>query len=370
MGYLGNNLYAANTSYRVIDNIASSFNGVTTSFPLKVGGFTPVPFPINPQNCLISVGGVPQQPDITGTDGFTFSGSNIVFSSAPAAGEKFWGVILAGADYVLAGITYPNGSANAPSITFSSNTSTGLFLSSTNVLGIATGGVQAVTIDSSQQVGIGTTSPNRTLHVYGDQAFSNSNNTGTLLFAPASSANYIYSRAADNSITAVPLVFAVGSADAARIDTSGRLLVGTTNTDPAGNNVTGIALAPGSVSSFQNGSSTALALGASANTTTYNSVSDKRLKDNIQDSDSALNSIKAVKVRSFDWKVDGISVEYGLIAQEALLTTPEVVSVPDDPDQMMGVDFGRITPRLIKAFQELVDEVESLKAEVAALKGA
>jgi hypothetical protein len=159
VAYLGNNLQVANTTYRVIDDISSGFNGSTTSFALKVQGLTPVPFPVNEQNCLISVGGVPQKPDYTGTEGFKFSGSNIVFSSAPAAGEKFWGVILAGADYVAAGVTYPNGTANTPSITFGSNTSTGLFLSSTNVLGIATGGVQAVTIDSAQRVGIGTTSP-------------------------------------------------------------------------------------------------------------------------------------------------------------------------------------------------------------------
>jgi hypothetical protein len=84
-------------------------------------------------------------------------------------------------------------------------------------------------ITSAGNVGIGTSSPNRTLHVYGDQAFSNSNNTGTLLFAPAASANYIYSRAADNSITAVPLGIAMGSTDAVRIDTSGRVGIGTTS---------------------------------------------------------------------------------------------------------------------------------------------
>jgi hypothetical protein len=154
MPYLGNNLYAANTSYRVIDSIASSFNGSTTSFPLKVGGAAPVPFPINPQNCLISVGGVPQQPDTTGASGFTFSGSNIVFSSAPASGEAFWGVILAGADYVTAGTTYPNGSASVPSITFSSNTSTGMYLVSPNVLGFTTAGVQGMNLNASSNLSV------------------------------------------------------------------------------------------------------------------------------------------------------------------------------------------------------------------------
>ena len=159
MPYLGQNLQVANTIYRTIDDISSGFNGSTTSFALKVNGLTPVPFPVNEQNCIIVVGGVPQKPDLTGAEGFKFSGSNIVFSSAPVAGEKFWGVILAGADYVAAGVTYPNGTASTPSITFGSNTSTGLYLVSTNVLGFATGGTAAATIDSSQRFGVGTTTP-------------------------------------------------------------------------------------------------------------------------------------------------------------------------------------------------------------------
>ena len=98
MTYLGNNLQAAYSSYQLIDSLTASFNGTTTSFPLRVNGVTPVPFPINEQNVLISVGGVPQKPDASGAEGFKFSGSNIVFSSAPKTGEAFWGVILAGAD--------------------------------------------------------------------------------------------------------------------------------------------------------------------------------------------------------------------------------------------------------------------------------
>lgn len=167
MPYLGNDLQVAYQTYQVIDDIAASFNGVTVSFPLRVNGVTPVPFPISPQQCLIIVNGIPQEPDITGAEGFRLSGSNIVFATAPTAGQKFWGVILAGADYVNAGVQYPDGSASAPSVTFNTNTSTGLYLASSNVLGFTTAGVSAGVINGAGNWGIGTSTPTDKLTVAG-----------------------------------------------------------------------------------------------------------------------------------------------------------------------------------------------------------
>lgn len=149
MAYLGNNLQAAYSSYLLIDSLSASFNGTTTSFALKVNGVAPVPFPLNEQNVLISVGGVPQKPDPTGAEGFKFSGTNIVFSSAPKTGEAFWGVVLAGADYVNVGVTYPDGTAATPSITFNSTKTTGLYLAGSSTLGFTTAGVLRSTIDSN-----------------------------------------------------------------------------------------------------------------------------------------------------------------------------------------------------------------------------
>ncbi|NBR24565.1 MAG: hypothetical protein EBU08_12500, partial [Micrococcales bacterium] len=149
MAYIGNNLQVAFPSYRIIDDISGSFNGSLKTFALKVSGAAPVPFPINPQQCLISVNGVVQKPDPTGASGFNLSGTNIVFATAPTGGWAFFGIILAGADYVNVGANFPSGTAAAPSITFDSNTTTGVYLASSNVLGFATGGTQRITIDSN-----------------------------------------------------------------------------------------------------------------------------------------------------------------------------------------------------------------------------
>ena len=142
MPYIGNNLQVAFESYKAIDDISSSFNGSTTSFALQVNGVAPDPFPKIPQNCLISVGGVVQEPDDTGTTGFKFTGTNIVFSSAPASGESFFGVILAGADYVNVGANFPDGTLAAPSVTFTDDLDTGFFRASSGVVTLVSNGTK------------------------------------------------------------------------------------------------------------------------------------------------------------------------------------------------------------------------------------
>ena len=158
MAYIGNTLRTAQPNYQIIDDISASFNGSTTSFALQVGGVTPAPFPVSAQHCLISVGGVIQQPDPTGTDGFLLSGSNIVFSAAPSAGEDFFGVVLAGADYINVGAAFPDGSVATPSITFDQDTDTGLYRRGANNIAITTNGTERVSIDSGGRLLVGTSS--------------------------------------------------------------------------------------------------------------------------------------------------------------------------------------------------------------------
>lgn len=152
MPYLGNDLQVAQPSYRNIDDISGSFNSVTTSFPLLVSGSAPVPFPINSNQCLISVAGVVQRPDDSGTEGFRISGGNIIFSSAPSTGADFFGVILAGADYVNVGVNFPSGSAAVPSITFDSDLDTGIYNSAANQVSITTAGIERLRVDSAGQI--------------------------------------------------------------------------------------------------------------------------------------------------------------------------------------------------------------------------
>ena len=100
-----------------------------------------------------------------------------------------------------------------------------------------------------------------------------------------------------------------------------------------------------------------------ASSTTYNTSSDERLKDNIVDAPSASDDIDAIQVRSFDWKADGSHQKYGMVAQELQSVAPEAVSGDADSDDMMGVDYSKLVPMMLK-------EIQSLRARVAQLEGA
>jgi uncharacterized protein (DUF2252 family) len=110
-------------------------------------------------------------------------------------------------------------------------------------------------------------------------------------------------------------------------------------------------------------------------TVAYATTSDLRLKENITDCPSALNIAQQIKVRSYNWKEDGRRVDYGFVAQELNPFFPDAVCQGDDseeivdPKQTWQVDYGKITPLLLKAIQEQQALITQLQADVAALKG-
>ena len=73
---------------REVDDISSSFNGSTTAFTLQVNSQNVSPGSSNA--IIVSVGGVIQNP---GTD-YTVAASTITFTTAPASGLSFFGLVL------------------------------------------------------------------------------------------------------------------------------------------------------------------------------------------------------------------------------------------------------------------------------------
>ena len=115
---------------------------------------------------------------------------------------------------------------------------------------------------------------------------------------------------------------------------------------------------------FENSSGTLVgSILRNGSSTNYNTTSDQRLKKNIVDAPSASEDIDAIQVRSFDWKADGSHQKYGMVAQELVTVAPEAVQASADSEEMMGVDYSKLVPMMLK-------EIQSLRARVAQLEGA
>ena len=176
------------------------------------------------------------------------------------------------------------------------------------------------------------------------------------------------------------LVFydATASSERARFDASGNLLVGKSSSSTSGAgtfiettsighariNLTSENTTATVVSFYYDNGTTATQVGTivtSTTATTYNTSSDQRLKENIVDAPSASDDIDAIQVRSFDWKSDGSHQKYGMVAQELQTVAPEAVSGDADSEEMMGVDYSKLVPMMLK-------EIQSLRARVSELE--
>jgi hypothetical protein len=166
------------------------------------------------------------------------------------------------------------------------------------------------------------------------------------------------------------------------LDASGNLLVGTTSATGSGASSgkqliqfngaaenalyvddTRTAAGTDTAIIFGRGATITGSITTTLTTTAYVTSSDERLKENITDANDAGDKIDAIKVRQYDWKADGSHQDYGMVAQELMTVAPEAVHQPEDPDQMMGVDYSKLVPMMLK-------EIQSLRARVAQLEGA
>jgi len=102
---------------------------------------------------------------------------------------------------------------------------------------------------------------------------------------------------------------------------------------------------------------------ATGSVTSYNVTSDQRLKENIQDAKSSSALIDALQVRQFDWKEEGSHQRYGFIAQELVTVAPEAVHQPVNEEEMMAVDYSKLVPMLVKEIQSLRKRLTALESK-------
>ena len=285
----------------------------------------------------------------------------------------------------------------------SGDNDSGIDLSTNDQVGIKTANTTAVTVDSSQKVGIGETSPLGILHIKeGDSGVSsvsgdadqlvieNNAESGISILAPTNSASRIAFGDSDNNKigqiyynhSSNFMKFDVNNAEAMRIDSSGNLLVGTTISGNAG----GISLLPNNsegagtiVFDRSNTTATSVALAFENNnsgvgfikytntSTSYNTTSDHRLKENVTADWDATTRLKQLNPVRFNFIADADTTVDGFLAHEVQSVVPEAITgthneVDDDGNPVyQGIDQSKLVPLLVKTIQELEARITALE---------
>jgi len=254
---------------------------------------------------------------------------------------------------------------------------------------------QAMTLDANGNLGLGTSSP---FNYSGWATITVSDTTGGEIdfatsgtkvteFYGSTSSTYL------GTVGAYDLKFGTNSTERARIDSSGAFLIGKTTVDDTSQgfayrtsgyiSVVRSGGAPsyfnrltstGAVVEIAYNSSTVGTISTNGTTTSYNTSSDYRLKENIAPMTGALATVAQLKPCTYNWKSDG-SDGQGFIAHELAEVVPDAVTGEKDAVDAegnpvyQGIDTSFLVATLTAAIQELKAIVDAQAVEIAALKG-
>lgn len=330
----------------------------------------------------------------TATSSIPLSQLDSNFSTAITLGNT--AIQLGNTVTTLNNMTLANATVSSGNVTATTVTATTVTSPAATALTIQSAGTTAMTVDTSQNVGIGTSSPAYKLDVNGGI----NSQTGFVYLGNANVyANYrsgnndvIYSGASGffyyQNITSTYHAWYTGNSEHARIDSSGNLLVGTTTSSarltvqadsssvqPVVFNSTAAGTGATSLVRFRRNGTNVGEIEITGSATTYATSSDYRLKHDIAPMTGALAKVAALKPVTYKWNADDSNGE-GFIAHELAEVCPGAVTGEKDAVDAegnivpQGIDTSFLVATLTAAIQEQQAMIESLTARIAALEGA
>ena len=241
-------------------------------------------------------------------------------------------------------------------------------------------GSERMRISSSGQVSIGTTSTTAPLRVKvaTDANFAVQNTSSTVQLQGINDAANAFTTI---DIAGNPIKFSANGSESMRINSSGSLLVGTTNASPANvgkhyltietDDTTTAGIAVGRFASsdvasrrqvtFFNANGTVGTIFTNASATSYNTSSDYRLKENVDYTWDATTRLKQLKPARFNFIADADTIVEGFLAHEVQDIVPEAVTGEKDGAEMQGIDQSKLVPLLVKTIQELEARIKTLE---------
>ena len=270
------------------------------------------------------------------------------------------------------------------------------FNAASGTAGNAISFTQAMTLDASGNLGVGTTSPSSRFDVR--TSSTTSATVATFSRSDAAVSATIYYDGSDGCMsygttTNHPIAFRTNNTERARIDSSGNFLVYANTKETRGVTIYGTGLnciyakctgtvnywitndgagtGSGTIATIYNDTSVAGSISVSGTTTSYITSSDYRLKENVQPMTGALDKVAQLNPVTYTWKADGASGQ-GFIAHELQAVAPDCVvgekdAVDEDGNPVyQGIDVSFLVATLTAAIQEQQAIIESLKARLDA----
>ena len=333
MPFIGNQPAESYSAFQKQDFTTSATTSYTLDHPVA-----------NQNEIALFINFVRQEP----TTAYTASGTSLSLTSATSVGDDMYCVYLGKA---VQTVNPPSGSVGTSQLVDGSITSAKLASGVGGVAGITSSAdATAITIDSSENVGIGISPTPPTayggLHIHSTypvmklSSTATGSGTGDGFVARIDSTPRVELWNFENS----NMVFATNNTEQMRLDTSGTLNLLKTNFNAAASssnrgleirangsgaltldlNVTDTGTA--TIMEFNNGNGNAGTIQTSGSSTSYNTSSDYRLKENVNYDFDATSRLKELKPARFNFKTDADTTVDGFLAHEVQTVVPEAIS--------------------------------------------